>query len=295
MKKKPEKQTFKMAELVKRTGVKKVTIHFYISEGLLPKPRKTEKNVAFYDESYVERIRQIKELQFKYLLPLKIIKEIVAQSDAEMSEAEMNLLRVGALALLKSLDRRQRYRPLTMDELSSKTGLPEVEILEMEKCEIISSVKDEQGRRVYHEYDIKVVEAFAEIRRGGMTRELGFKVDQFRMQSDVISTLAKEEVKDFVRKLSVQYKSNYDIENIVRLSENAIDSVNLFIAALRRKKILEFTQELYLRAHNAAKKSNGNIVKRRGREILAWHQTREVIENGAKKAQAKKNRHRSIA
>jgi DNA-binding transcriptional MerR regulator len=242
MARKSAKQAFKMAELVRRTGLKKETIHFYINNGLLPRPVKTERNVAYYDESYVERLKHIKELQLKYFLPLKVIKEILVQTNAEISTAEMDLLKVGVSGLIQLQELRRTYKPQTLDELSATTGLPKDEILEMERCDMISSVQGQNGTKVYQEDDVKVVEAFAGIRKGGLTKELGFTVDQFRMQSDVISALAIEEVTDFVRKLRGRFPR--DAELLGKISENAIETVNVFICQLRRRKILEVAQAL---------------------------------------------------
>jgi DNA-binding transcriptional MerR regulator len=242
MARKSDKQAFKMAELVKRTGLKRETVHFYIHNGLLPRPPKTERNVAYYDESYVDRIRLIKELQLKYFLPLRVIKEILPRTSARMSRAETDLLRVGMSGLLQLQELRRTCEALTLDELSAKTGLRKEEIVEMEGCEMISSVQGQNGRKVYQENDVKVIEAFAGIRKGGMTEELGFTVDQFRMQSDVVSALAIEEVTDFVRKLRGRLPR--DAELLGKISENAIETVNVFICQLRRKKILEVAQAL---------------------------------------------------
>jgi DNA-binding transcriptional MerR regulator len=242
MARKSARQAFKMAELVRRTGLKKETIHFYINNGLLPRPVKTERNVAYYDESYVERLKHIKELQQRYFLPLKVIREILVQTNAEMSTAEMDLLKVGVSGLIQLQELRRTYKPQTLDELSATTGLPKDEILEMERCEMISAVQGQNGTKVYQENDIKVIEAFAGIRKGGLTKELGFTVDQFRMQSDVISALAIEEVTDFVRKLRGRFP--HDAELLGKISENAIETVNVFICQLRRKKILEVAQAL---------------------------------------------------
>ena len=236
------RQVFRMAELVRRTGLKKETIHFYINHGLLPRPLKTHKNMAYYDDGYVERVKQIRELQLKYFLPLKVIKEILVQTNAEMSTAEMDLLRVGLPGLIQLQELRRTYKPQTLDELSARTGLPKDEIMEMERCEMISSVQDRDGTKVYQENDVRVVEAFAGIRKGGLTRELGFEVDQFRMQSDTISALAIEEVTDFVRKLGGRYPR--DAELLGKIAENAIETVNVFICHLRRKKLLEVAQAL---------------------------------------------------
>ena len=63
------KDKMKIRELVKKTGVSKETIHYYIREGLLRKPRKFGKNVAEYNENHVEQIRIIKALRDNYFLP----------------------------------------------------------------------------------------------------------------------------------------------------------------------------------------------------------------------------------
>ncbi len=67
----------KISDLVKRTQVSKQTIHYYVREGLVPRPPKFAKNLANYNESYVERIRLIKELQDHHFLPLSLIKRVL--------------------------------------------------------------------------------------------------------------------------------------------------------------------------------------------------------------------------
>ncbi len=67
----------KIGKLVKITGVPKETIHFYIREGLLRKPRKSSVNAAEYNERYVDQIRLIKDLRDNYYLPIPEIKKIV--------------------------------------------------------------------------------------------------------------------------------------------------------------------------------------------------------------------------
>ena len=81
----------KMKDLEARTGVGRETIRFYIREGLLPEPERPARNVAWYDEAFVERIRFIKELQEKRYLPLSVIRRIVAD-DEELSRAEVDAL-----------------------------------------------------------------------------------------------------------------------------------------------------------------------------------------------------------
>lgn len=72
---------YKMRELVDATGVSKATILYYIREGLLPKPVKKHANVAFYPESFIEKIDFIKQLQSKHRLSLAQIKNILKEQE----------------------------------------------------------------------------------------------------------------------------------------------------------------------------------------------------------------------
>ena len=72
-------------------AVGREAIRYYIREGLLPEPERPARNVAWYDESFVEKIRFIKELQEKRYLPLNVIGRLLA-SDGDSSRAEVEAL-----------------------------------------------------------------------------------------------------------------------------------------------------------------------------------------------------------
>ena len=55
--------SLKMKDLEAETGVSREAIHFYLREGLLPAPEKPKRNVAYYSDEHVVRIRAIKRLQ----------------------------------------------------------------------------------------------------------------------------------------------------------------------------------------------------------------------------------------
>jgi DNA-binding transcriptional MerR regulator len=71
----------KMKELVEAAGISKATIHYYVNQGLLPKPVKTCTNVAFYPSSFVERLGFIKQLQSRNRLSLAQIKSIIIEKE----------------------------------------------------------------------------------------------------------------------------------------------------------------------------------------------------------------------
>jgi DNA-binding transcriptional MerR regulator len=67
-----------MQKLVKATGVPKSTILHYLHAGLLPRPVKTGRNMAYYDPACVERLRFIKLMQRKHRLDLAAIRDLLA-------------------------------------------------------------------------------------------------------------------------------------------------------------------------------------------------------------------------
>lgn len=57
------KKKIPMRELEKITNITRATINFYIKEGLLPVPQKSAKNMAYYDEGFIERLKFIKKMR----------------------------------------------------------------------------------------------------------------------------------------------------------------------------------------------------------------------------------------
>ena len=232
------KKLLKMSDLIERTGVRRQTIHYYINKGLLPRPIKTSKNMAYYEESYVERIRLIKELQLKKFLPLNVIRDILSRTEGKLSSSELDVIKVSGEGLVQIEELRKEYEPQTPAELSNRLGLPLEEIEELEQAEIISSTRDERGEKIYLDRDIRIIEAFALVRKGGLTKERGFSVEVFRLYVEFMRMLAVEEVKIFSQKFARHFPEG-SARLLPQIAENAIESVNNFICQLRRKNILE--------------------------------------------------------
>jgi len=71
----------KMNELATAAGVPKSTILYYLAQGLLPGPRKTSPNMAYYDPACVERIKLIQQMQERHRLTLSEIKRCLDDQD----------------------------------------------------------------------------------------------------------------------------------------------------------------------------------------------------------------------
>jgi DNA-binding transcriptional MerR regulator len=72
----------RMAELARRSGVTRETIHFYLREGLLPRPEKGGLTVAFYGEEHLERLRIIRRLREEKYLPIAVIRRLLQSPGA---------------------------------------------------------------------------------------------------------------------------------------------------------------------------------------------------------------------
>ena len=171
----------KISELVRRTKVSKETVHYYIREGLLPKPRKRSRNIADYDDGYVERIRLIKELQDRYFLPLAIIKNILKYQ--KKSPEGQSLLSL----------RREYFRPvdqLLPNEVEGEeaflkaTELGGKWLARMEEWGIISpEIRD--GRKVYSQDDITLGKLVLEMDKVGIGFRDGFDAQALKQYRDM--------------------------------------------------------------------------------------------------------------
>lgn len=88
----PNPDFVKISELSRLCGVPGPTIKYYIREGLLPEPVRTSRNMAWYDPALVPRIKAIKRLQTTQYLPLKVIRELLADADGKTDAAGIDTM-----------------------------------------------------------------------------------------------------------------------------------------------------------------------------------------------------------
>ncbi len=226
----------KMRELSKMTGVPPGTIRYYINEGLLPKPLKTHRNMAYYDRSFVDRIKLIRELQEKRFFPLSVIKQILEQSKNSMDSEEIKTLLELSGKLFKNISTLPKFKPPTIQQLSARTGVSVEEIEELENVDLISR----QADGLFDEDCVKIVELLKKLREAGYTREAGFTRELMKMYVDLIEVLAKQEVAIFSRSVT----GRLSFEEMRMMAENGINLLNSLIGILRKRMILKVSREL---------------------------------------------------
>lgn len=221
----------KMKDLEQATGVGREAIRYYIREGLLPQPHRPGKNVAWYDEHFVERILVIKDLQRKRFLPLHAIKDIVG-GDAPPTRAEIEALRDIDGTLFANLPAR---KPERLSGVAKRVGLRAAEIRRLAASEAFEIVT-RRGDQWLEGDALRIVELWAAVRRAGFESELGFVPENLRLYVDVMRWLAREELRLFTHGVA----GKRDVATTRKMAEQGIDLVNEMLGLIRKATLLEF-------------------------------------------------------
>ena len=225
---------YRMKDLVERTGLRRETIHFYISEGLLPPAVKKQRNMAWYGAEHLERLEAIRTLQQKQFLPLKAIKAI-------LNDEQGHAFTIGQRSLLERLKEMYRQRepedPSALVDVAAvarRAGVPLSEVEDFAKRGAIALHGTRDGVQVAPE-DAQLVESWGQLKALGCTPERGFSAQDFGLIENVLAILLDQEIKLFTERFSDM--SEQEAWTVV---ERALPILNRVIGILHEKKIREF-------------------------------------------------------
>jgi len=222
----------RISELAQRTGVSKETIHYYIREGILRKPRKSARNSADYSEDYAELIPIIKVLQEDYFLPLSIIKKVIKQLKKQpLSEkASFQFLSkyFRPLARLFAPDIEGR------EVFLETTGLARRFLDKFEKWGIITPELRE-GRLVYSKDDVIIGKLIVHFDRLGFNEENGIDAEDLRFITDFVREYVTK-YQAFLFKSSLGTLSSDELE---RKGGAYMETISLFFYHIYHKLFTE--------------------------------------------------------
>jgi len=229
-----ENGMLKMSELAERSGVSTGTIKHYLREGLLGDGeaiRRTSRNMAYYPPEFVDRIRLIKRLQEDRFMPLRLIREVVAQEPeraARMLEIEDRILERAIEASDAGRVSRARVRE-TYD-------VPANVLARLEELGILTP-----NARGYDADDIQIIEAISRFRAGGYEETIGFTVYDTLRYRDALQPLVEEEVAVLLDRLAGKVEVDRAVEIISSGSQPLRELIGamhskLLLAALRRQR-----------------------------------------------------------
>jgi len=214
----------RMRDLAAASGVSAGTIKHYLREGLLPEPLRTSRNMAWYPEEFVERIRLIKQLQEERFMPLKAIKSVLDE-DPERARALVEL----EDRILERAQRGERTR-VSAAEVRRRYDMPAEVLDRLAEIGLLSPTA-----RGYSELDVEVIEAIGRFRAGGYDEQIGFTVYDTLRYKRALEELVKEEVQVVLERLAGEMEPDRAVE----LMEAGAEPLRDFIAALHSKLLVE--------------------------------------------------------
>jgi DNA-binding transcriptional MerR regulator len=217
----------KMSELAERSGVSAGTIKHYLREGLLGSDDdvlRTSRNMAYYPEEFVERIRLIKRLQEERFMPLRVIRELMSedpQRAARMIELEDRILERAIEAGETGRVSRTRVRE-TYD-------LPRNVLERLEELQVLTP-----SARGYDADDVAIIEAISRFRAGGYEQAIGFTVYDTLRYREALAPLVEEEVRVLLERLA----GGVEVERAVEIISSGAEPLRELIGAMHSKLLL---------------------------------------------------------
>ena len=218
----------KISELVRRTGVPKETIHFYIREGILRKPRKSNVNAAEYNEGYVDQIQLIKDLRDNYYLPIpeikKIVKNFKKQSPSDQAVSQFHS------KFSRPLDRLLTAEVTGRDAFKDATGLGRKWISRAIEWGLLSPEKRNE-QEIFSADDVAIGKLMVDMERVGFGPKDDFDPEDLKKISNFIRGYV-------VNSFDKYYKSNLEKLRSEDYSEKASqyhEIISLFFYYLFRK------------------------------------------------------------
>jgi DNA-binding transcriptional MerR regulator len=144
----------RVEELAAQSGVRVDTVRFYQSKGLLPAPERVGR-IEVYDDTHLERLRRIKELQ-QQGFTLAQIERVLERSAGDAPEL---------LAAL--IEKKVGGRTWSRSELAAEAGVPEVLIRAAESAGLLEPMLVD-GEERFGDSDVEMARA------GKAILDLGF-------------------------------------------------------------------------------------------------------------------------
>jgi DNA-binding transcriptional MerR regulator len=255
----------RMKDLCDATGLGRQAIHFYIREGLLPEGQKTGRNMAYYSENHLERLRLIRRLQDEQFLPLKAIRAVLsaydddeaggglAAGDQAFSPAQQRFLHAVQQRLQGSLGAATPDLTTPLGPLMARLSIDPRDLTELVELGLLvvrpapgSAGKRPTGKGRGHgpdslvrQDDVWLLELLSGLRRLGLSRELGFLPADLTVVDDAVAALFRKETK-----LLRQRLAHLDADVAATLVEHALPIMNQLLVRLHEAKIRNFLAAL---------------------------------------------------
>jgi DNA-binding transcriptional MerR regulator len=217
----------KMSELADRSGVSAGTIKHYLREGLLgPEDDvlRTSRNMAYYPEEFVERIRLIKRLQEERFMPLRVIREVMSEDP----ERAARIIELEDRILERAIEAGETGR-VSRTRVRETYDLPRNVLERLEELQVLTP-----SSRGYDADDVAIIEAISRFRAGGYEEAIGFTVYDTLRYREALAPLVEEEVRVLLDRLA----GGVEVDRAVEIISSGAEPLRELIGAMHSKLLL---------------------------------------------------------
>ncbi|MBW1780966.1 MAG: MerR family transcriptional regulator [Deltaproteobacteria bacterium] len=223
----------KISELVRKTKVPKETIHYYVREGLIPRPRKSGKNVANYTKVHVEQIQLIKQIQDNFYLPLSLIKKIVKQ--LKDSPELRSLLKLRS-DYQNPMNQLLETEAVGEEAFQKVAGLGPKWLQRFEEWGVITP--DRRGeKKIYSQDDVIIGKLLVDLDRAGFGPKDGFDPEHIKRYVDLFREIVVMAHTSYLQTNLEKFTPDQNLERVIKGRE----LMSLFFYHLYRKLLRDET------------------------------------------------------
>jgi DNA-binding transcriptional MerR regulator len=225
-----------MRDLVRETGLPRETIHFYMQQGLLPRPLKTGRNTALYGPEHLERLRRIRELQEQQFLPLKAIRAVLDDTAEEgFTPEQEDLVRRVRATLAGWTSDQQRATVAIAGFVPGRVSRQELR--ELIGAELIT-VQGNSGRGSVSEDDAVILECWAQLKEAGLGPRQGVSPAELRVYDEAMQRLLTREAR-----MALRAYAGAPAEELSHMVEQVGPIIGRLLGAMHRKRMRRFLAE----------------------------------------------------
>lgn len=230
--KKTRDSQIRIGELAKAAGVTVPTVKHYLQAGLIPRPRKTGRTMAYYDRSCVARIKLIKKLQREKYLPLEVIRRVLDSGPGRRRELELGQ------AIFKSQKFGALEQPVSEARIEKAVGYPLRKIALLEKHSLLAPFI-EDGQKYYDAIDCKIIELFKI--REELELPLEYSLETVSGYRDAVKTAVERDIRLFAQGML----GDVPVDKAVKFMTEADQTLDSFMVLYRRKLIRSFSRDAF--------------------------------------------------
>jgi DNA-binding transcriptional MerR regulator len=229
----------KMSDLAERSGVSAGTIKHYLREGLLgdeDQVVRTSRNMAWYPPDFVDRIQLIKRLQEERFMPLRVIREVIADDP----DRAARLIELEDRILEHAIEARETGR-VSRTRVRETYDVPANVLERLEEIGVLTP-----NPRGYDADDVAIIQAISRFRAGGYEEEIGFTVYDTLRYREALEPLVEDEVRVLLDRLA----GRVEVERAVEIIASGAEPLRELIGAMHSKLLLAALRQA--RAHHQA-------------------------------------------